>query len=101
MHPPEVQTALAEAGRRHWRRNVVFSVVLLFVWAAVGLGCGVLFADALDEYSLGGFPLGFWFAQQGSILVFVVLILVYALGMAVLDRVHRRERQRIVEGGEQ
>ena len=95
MHPPEVQTALAEAGRRHWRRNVVFSVGLLCLWAAVG----VLFADALDEYSLGGFPLGFWFAQQGAILVFVVLILVYALGMAVLDRVHRRERQRIVEGG--
>jgi len=65
--------------------------VLLIVWAAAGLGCGVLFADALNAYRLGGFPLGFWFAQQGSILVFVVLILVYALAMRRLDAEHHAE----------
>ena len=65
--------------------------VLLAVWAGVGLGCGILFADALNRVMLGGFPLGFWFAQQGSIVVFVVLILVYALAMTRLDARHHRE----------
>lgn len=64
---------------------------LLGIWAFAGLGCGVLFADWLDQWSLGGFPLGFWFAQQGSILVFVVLILIYAIWMGRLDRRYRRE----------
>lgn len=65
--------------------------VLLVIWAAVGLGAGVLFADVLDSVRLGGYPLGFWFAQQGSIIVFVVLILVYALMMNRLDREHHEE----------
>ena len=75
-------------------------VVLLVIWAAVGLGCGILFAESLNQFALGGFPLGFWFAQQGSIIVFVVLILVYATLMARLDEHHhdelealRRERE--------
>jgi len=76
---------------RYWRRNVALMTGLLFVWAAVSLGCGVLFADSLNAIRLGGFPLGFWFAQQGSILVFVVLILVYALIMGKLDRSHHAE----------
>lgn len=77
--------------RRHWRSNVRILVVLLLLWAAAGIGCGVLFADTLNAWHLGGFPLGFWFAQQGSIVVFVLLILTYALLMARLDRRHRRE----------
>lgn len=76
---------------RYWRRNVALMLALLLVWAAVSLGCGILFADALNGLRLGGFPLGFWFAQQGSIVVFVLLILVYALGMAKLDRIHHAE----------
>ena len=68
---------------------------LLVVWAAVGLGCGVLFADALNAVRLGGFPLGFWFAQQGSILVFVLLILVYGLVLNRLDADHHRELEQI------
>jgi putative solute:sodium symporter small subunit len=82
---------------RYWRRNVAFMAGLLFVWAAVGLGCGVLFADSLNTLRLGGFPLGFWFAQQGSIVVFVVLILVYALGMARLDRSHHAELEALAK----
>lgn len=76
---------------RYWRRNVLLMGALLVVWAGVSLGCGVLFADVLNAYRIGGFPLGFWFAQQGSILVFVVLILVYALVMSRLDRKHHEE----------
>ena len=66
--------------------------VLLTVWALAGLGAGVLFADYLNELgSLGGFPLGFWFAQQGSIVIFILLILVYAIAMNRLDARHHRE----------
>lgn len=83
------------AHRAHWVRNMRLTVALLFVWAVVGLGCGVLFADALNEFTFLGFPLGFWFAQQGAILTFVVLILVYALGMARLDKKLERELDRI------
>ncbi len=73
-------------------------VALLLVWAAAGLGCGVLFADALNRFRFGGFPLGFWFAQQGSILVFVLLILVYCLALNRLDAAHHRELERIRAG---
>jgi len=82
---------------RYWRRNVTLMAGLLFIWAAVGLGCGVIFADALNATRLGGFPLGFWFAQQGSILVFVLLILVYALAMAKLDRDHHAELEALAK----
>ena len=78
---------------RYWRRNVALMVGLLAVWAAVSLGAGVLFADTLNGVRIGGFRLGFWFAQQGSILVFVVLIFVYALVMGKLDRDHHAELQ--------
>jgi putative solute:sodium symporter small subunit len=86
---------VAAAIHRYWRWNVRTMAVLLAIWAAAGLGCGVLFADTLNRYSLGGFPLGFWFAQQGSILVFVLLILVYGLVLNRLDDAHHRELERI------
>lgn len=86
---------VAESIQRYWRKNIRVMAGCLAVWAAAGLGCGVLFADALNKYSLGGFPLGFWFAQQGSILVFVVLILVYGLVLNRLDAEHHRELERI------
>jgi putative solute:sodium symporter small subunit len=80
-----------QAGRRHWRATITLTVSLLIVWAVVGLGCGVLLADMLKPIRLGGYPLGFWFAQQGAIIVFVVLILIYAVGMSIIDRRYRRE----------
>ncbi len=75
----------------HWRRNLRLLAALLAIWAFAGLGFGVLWAEWLNRYALGGFPLGFWFAQQGSILVFVALILVYAVVMERLDRRHHAE----------
>lgn len=80
---------------RYWSRNLRLMAVLLVIWAVAGLGCGVLFADWLNEFHLGGFPLGFWFAQQGSIIVFVLIILVYALALNRLDAQHRAELDEI------
>lgn len=79
-----------DAKTDYWRRNLLYVAILLAVWFVVSLGCGVLFADALDKYHLPGtgFPLGFWFAQQGSIYIFVVLIFVYVWLMNRLDRKH-------------
>jgi len=84
---PEVQASL----RCYWRSNVKLMVVLLLVWAVVGLGCGVLFADALNAFQIGGYPVGFWFAQQGSIVIFVLLILIYAMSLNGLDAKHHAE----------
>ena len=70
---------------QYWRTNVSYLAVLLIIWFLVSYGCGILFKDALNTISLGGFPLGFWFAQQGSIYVFVVLIFVYVYLMNKLD----------------
>lgn len=89
--PASSSAQLDEATRRYWRANVSIMSALLAVWAFVGLGCGVLWADWLNQWSLSGIPLGFWFAQQGSIATFVVLILVYAISMNRLDaRFHER-----------
>ncbi len=83
----------------YWRRNLLLMSILLLIWAFAGLGCGILFADTLNQYYLPGtgYPLGFWFAQQGSIIVFVFLILIYALTMNRLDRTHMAERKRLRE----
>ena len=87
----DLATAIAAANARYWRANLRLTLTLLAVWAAVGLGCGVVFADWLNQWQLGGFPLGFWFAQQGAVLGFVALIFVYAVAMARLDRRHAHE----------
>jgi len=70
---------------QYWKRNLRLMVGLLVVWFAVSFGAGILFVERLNEIVIGDFPLGFWFAQQGSIYTFVVLILVYALRMDRLD----------------
>ena len=92
--------AVAAANARYWRANLRLMALLLSVWAFVGLGCGVLLADSLNQFRLGGFPLGFWFAQQGSILTFVLLILVYALALNRLDARHHRELEESSTGGQ-
>lgn len=74
-----------ERARAYWRANVRLLLSLLAIWFLVSFGAGILFADALNSFVIGGFPLGFWFAQQGSIYVFVVLIFVYATQMKRLE----------------
>ena len=80
--------AIPENARKYWRANLKYLAVLLVIWFAVSFGCGILFKDFLNRYSLGGFKLGFWFAQQGSIYVFVILIFVYVWLMNRLDKKH-------------
>jgi putative solute:sodium symporter small subunit len=70
----------------YWRKNLKYVGSLLAVWFTVSYGFGILLADTLDQVRIGGFKLGFWFAQQGSIYVFVVLIFVYVRLMNRLDR---------------
>lgn len=91
--PPTVQSSL----RAYWRSNLRTMSVLLVIWATVSLGCSILFADKLNEFNLPGtgFPLGFWFAQQGSIIVFVLLILVYCILMNRLDNKHHAELSKL------
>lgn len=74
-----------EKARAYWRKNIQYVIILLSVWFIVSFGCGILFADALNQIQIGGFKLGFWFSQQGSIVVFVVLIFVYVAWMNRLD----------------
>ena len=87
--------------RRYWRANIRIMSVLLGIWVLAGLGAGILFADTLNAYRISGtgFPLGFWFAHQGSIIVFVLLILAYCLYMNRLDIRHRRDLQNAEQEG--
>ena len=75
-----------EKAKAYWKENVKYLVVLLIIWFSVSYGAAILFKDALDSIRLGGFKLGFWFAQQGSIYVFVILIFVYVRLMNKLDK---------------
>ena len=72
----------------YWKTNLKYLVILLSIWFFVSFGAGILFREVLDTIQLGGFKLGFWFAQQGSIYVFVVLIFVYVRLMNKLDKKH-------------
>ncbi len=83
-----------ENGRAYWRANLKLLAVLLVVWFTVSYGFGVLFVEQLNRIRFFGFPFGFWWAQQGSIYVFIVLIFVYAAAMRRLDRkydLHERD----------
>ncbi len=70
----------------YWSENRRWMLVLGTIWFVVSLGCGVLWAEPLNTIQIGGFKLGFWFAQQGAIYTFIILIFVYARVMARLER---------------
>ncbi len=77
-----------EARQRYWRANLRLVAGCLVVWFMVSFGFGILLLEPLDRSQLFGFNLGFWFAQQGSIVCFVVLIFYYAWRMNQIDREH-------------
>ena len=70
----------------YWKENIRYVLILLFVWFIVSFGAGIIFKDFLNNFTIGGFKLGFWFAQQGSIFLFVVIIFVYVYLMNKLDK---------------
>ena len=75
-----------EHATAYWKENLKYLVILLSIWFIVSFGFGIIFREALNEFRLGGFKLGFWFAQQGSIYVFVILIIVYIRLMNKSDK---------------
>lgn len=72
--------------KKYWKENLKYLSILLAIWFLVSYGFGILLVDELNTIKLGGFKLGFWFAQQGSIYVFVILIFVYVRLMNKLDK---------------
>jgi len=75
--------------KNYWKQNLKYLTILLIIWFLVSFLCGILFADYLNQFMLGGFPLGFWFAQQGAIYFFVILIFVYVFLMNRLDKKYK------------
>ena len=69
----------------YWKKNIRYITILLSLWFIVSFGCGILFVEQLNTIQIGGFKLGFWFAQQGSIFGFVVIIFTYIFLMNRLD----------------
>lgn len=70
----------------YWKENIRLLITLMVIWFVVSFGAGILFRDFLDQFMIGGFPLGFWFAQQGSIYVFILLIFYYSVKMKSIER---------------
>ncbi|MBM7037734.1 DUF4212 domain-containing protein [Vibrio ulleungensis] len=72
--------------KAYWDKNVKLMISLMIIWFVVSFGCGILFVDALNNIQIGGYKLGFWFAQQGSIYTFLAIIFYYAWKMRQIDR---------------
>lgn len=71
--------------QEYWQKNLKLLAKLLTVWFLVSYGCGILFVDVLNKIQIGGYKLGFWFAQQGAIYIFVIIIFIYVRQMNKLD----------------
>tara|TARA_B100000925_G_C21998800_1_gene470245 strand:- start:1154 stop:1408 length:255 start_codon:yes stop_codon:yes gene_type:complete len=76
----------------YWKKNLKYLVILLSIWFSVSFGFGILLVDELNQIQFFGFKLGFWFAQQGSIYVFVILIFIYIYLMNKLDKNYRSKK---------
>jgi len=75
-------------GDQYWKKNTRLIAILLFIWALVSYGFGIVLADKISGFHIGRLDAGFWWAQQGSMYVFVALIFIYAWRMDKLDREH-------------
>ena len=76
----------------YWKKNLKYLVILLSIWFTVSFGFGIILIDELNQIKIGGFKLGFWFAQQGSIYVFVILIFIYIGLMNKLDKKYHSKK---------
>ena len=77
----------------YWKSNLKILFWLLLAWFLVSFGFGIIFSDYLDKFQIGGFKLGFWFSQQGSIYSFVVIIFVYVYLMEKLDKIYEESKE--------
>jgi putative solute:sodium symporter small subunit len=77
----------------YWKRNKKYLFILFSIWFLISYGCGIIFVDYLNTIRIGGFKLGFWFAQQGSIYVFVALIFTYVKLMNKLDKEYELDEE--------
>jgi len=78
--------ATSQNKKAYWRATIRLTLGLLLMWFLVSYGAGILFREFLDQFSIGGAPLGFWFAQQGAIYAFLLLIVIYCIGMTKLEK---------------
>lgn len=88
-------TNISDKQKEYWKKNVALIRNLLIVWALVSYGAAIIFANPLSDVQFFGVPLSFWFAHQGSILIFIVLILIYAIRMDQLDNKYDVQEVRI------
>lgn len=79
--------------QEYWKKNLQYLAILLTIWFVVSYGFSILLVDLLDKIRIGGFKLGFWFSQQGSIYVFVIIIFVYVRLMNKLDKKYHVEEK--------
>lgn len=78
---------------KYWQENLKIISILLTIWFIVSFGFGILLSDFLDQFKFGGFKLGFWFAQQGSIFFFVILIFIYVHLLNKLDDKYKKNKE--------
>jgi len=85
IFPNQEEVFMDRSAQAYWKSVLTLVGQILVVWFVVSCGAGIMFADALNNIKLGGYPLGFWFAQQGSMYIFVALIFIYAYLMNKID----------------
>jgi putative solute:sodium symporter small subunit len=89
LDTPEREPAGPETSaneKAYWSQNIRLLWTLMTIWFVVSFGAGILFRDFLDQFAIGGYPLGFWFAQQGAIYFFILLIIFYSVRMKQIER---------------
>ena len=85
---------MKDNNQQYWKANLKIVISLLVIWFIASFGFGIIFSDTLDQIKLGGFKLGFWFAQQGSIYIFVIIIFLYVWLMKRLDKKLSEEEEK-------
>ena len=86
MFGGEIMKKLEGNNKAYWRATLKLLGVMLSIWAITSLGVSIVFVEFFNKFSIGGYPLGFWFAQQGSIYIFILLIFVYIFVMGKIDK---------------
>jgi putative solute:sodium symporter small subunit len=86
INKTRINIMIKNKSKAYWKDNIRYLFILLTVWFLVSFGAGIIFKNFLNEFKFGGFKIGFWFAQQGSMYVFVILIFIYVRLMNKLDK---------------